>query len=287
MIEACFYFSLRSCRASVLFLINILQDEFAPSKKLSIQKASPYLFVFLGASNLARGYSALADCLVRCLAPDPVEILHAMGPGRGYCARGGVFNITYPPIGSCGILKSAINRAQGARHVVAFITDIGNDIMYDVPVSEITSCLDTLFQNFEALGFDVIVNPIPLDFSEDVSKRQFRILRSVFYPHSSVGYSKAANAVTTVNGFLRDSVCGRIHLLPSMKNFCGVDKIHYSIFRSHKAWSQVAVEMFRILSVKQAGSIGGFSMVNSLFANMGRLVLHDMTSVGKKSLGTF
>ncbi len=210
-----------------------------------------------------------------------------MGPGRGYCTEGGIFNITYPPIGSCGILKSASGRAQGARQVVALITDIGNDIMYGVPVSEITSCLNTLLQNLDAIGADVFVNPIPLDFAEDVSEHQFRILRSVFYPHSAIDYSGAAKAVTAVNGFLRDSAGGRIHLLPSVKDFCGVDKIHYSIFRSHKAWSQVAVEMLRVLPVKQTGKIGWLSTINSLFANMGRLVFCDMIPVRKKSPGTF
>ena len=107
---------------------------------------SPYLFVLMGASNLARGYGALAHCLVRCLAPDPVEILHAMGPGRGYCAEGGIFNVTYPAIGSSGILESASERAQKARRVLALITDIGNDIMYGVSARVLTACLETLLQ---------------------------------------------------------------------------------------------------------------------------------------------
>jgi hypothetical protein len=264
-----------------------LQDDFSLSKKSPSQAPSPYLFIFLGASNLARGYSALANCLIRCLAPHPVKILHAMGPGRGYCAEGGIFNITYPPIGSSGILNSARGRAQKAHQVIVLITDIGNDIMYGVPLSEITSCLHTLFQKLDAIGADVFVNPIPLDFAEDVSEFQFRILRSVFYPHSTIDYSRAADTVDAVNEFLRDSAGGRIHLLPSAKDFCGVDKIHYSIFHSHKAWSQVAKEMLRGLPVKQVEKIGWLSTTHSLFANMGRLVFCDMISVLKKSSGTF
>jgi len=251
------------------------------------QENPPYLFVLMGASNLARGYSALAKCLVRCLAPHPVEILHALGPGRAYCAEGGIFNITYSPIGACGILKSARGRAKRVRRVIALITDIGNDIMYDVPLSEITSCLNTLMQKLDALGADVFVNPIPLDFFKDVSEHQFRLLRSVFYPHSTIEYSRAGESVDGVNGFLRDSAAGRIHLLPSAKDFSGVDKIHYSIFHSHKAWSEVAGEMLRVLPVKQAGEIGWLSAINSLFANMGRLAVCDMVPVRKKSPGTF
>ena len=210
-----------------------------------------------------------------------------MGPGRGYCAEGGIFNITYPPIGSCGILESASGRAQGARRIVAFITDIGNDIMYGVPVSEITSCLDSLLQKLDAIGAEVFVNPIPVDFADDVSERQFRILRSIFYPHSAIDFNEAATAVSTANDFLRASAGGRVHLLSSVKEFCGVDKIHYSIFQSHRAWSQVASEMLQVLSVKQVEKISWLATVNSLFANMGRLVFCDMVSVRKKPLGTF
>jgi hypothetical protein len=264
-----------------------VQDEISSSKISPIQASSPYLFVFLGASNLARGYRALADCLIQSLAPGPVEILHAMGPGRGYCSPGGIFNITYPPIGSSEILKSVQCRKEKARRVIALITDIGNDIMYGVPAREIIACLNTLLQQLNALGAEVFVHPIPLDFSKDVSKRQFRILRSLFYPHSGIDYHKAKEAVDAINIFLRDKAGGEIHLLPSTKDFCGVDKIHYSIFRSHRVWSEVAAEMLRVLSAQEPGKISRGSTFNSLLANMGRLVFCDMVPIQKKSPQTF
>jgi len=170
---------------------------------------------------------------------------------------------------------------------VALITDIGNDIMYGVPVSEITACLRDLLEKLDALEADVFVHPIPLDFSKDVSKSQFRLLRSIFYPHSQIDYEKAEEAVFTVNDFLRDRAKGRVHLLPSAKDFMGVDKIHYSIFQSHKAWSLVAHEMLRVLNVPSPRKIGWGSSFNSLFANMGRLVFCDMMAVKQKSPQTF
>jgi hypothetical protein len=241
----------------------------------------------MGASNLARGYSALANCLVRSLAPNPVEILHAMGPGRGYSAEGGIFNIRYPSIGSSGILKSASAQREKYHRVIALITDIGNDIMYGVPVSEIIACLRDLLEKLAAIDADVFVHPIPLDFSKDVSKRQFRLLRSVFYPNSQVDYSKAKDAVCAVNEFLREQAGGRVHLLPSAKDFMGVDKIHYSVFRSHKAWSLVAHEMLRVLDAPRPRKIGWGSTLNSLFAHVGRLVFCDMIAVKQKSPQTF
>lgn len=241
----------------------------------------------MGASNLARGYSALVNCLTRCLHPHPVEVLHAMGPGRGYCAKGGVFNVVYSPIGISGILNAARERAQNARQVTALITDIGNDIMYNVPVTEIISCLGSLMRELNAMDAEVFVNPIPLEIEEDVSKLQFRILRAVFFPHSPVGYSEAADAVREINRFLQESAGGRIHLLPSAKDFHGADKIHYSMLHSHKAWSQVVVAMCSVLPVEQTGEVRPLSVWQALFANMGRLFFCDMVPIRKKIPGTF
>ena len=241
----------------------------------------------MGASNLARGYRALTHYLVSCLAPHRVEVFNAMGPGRGYCTWGGIFNIRYPSIGSSGILESARAHADPDCKVVALITDIGNDIMYGIPANEIIACLDTLLQKLNTLGAEVFVHPIPLDFSKDVSQRQFRILKYIFYPRSAIDYHKAEEAVSVINDFLRTRAKGRIRLLPSAKDFCGVDKIHYSIFRSHKAWSRVAHEMLHVLNVPKTKTISLGSTLFSLVANMGRLVFCDMTSVKKKPPQTF
>jgi hypothetical protein len=264
-----------------------LSDDFTSSKNTPIQANRQFLFVLMGASNLARGYSALADCLVRCLAPEPVEILHAMGPGRGYCAEGGIFNIRYPAIGASGILDSISAQTAPPRRIIALITDIGNDIMYGVPVSEITACLSALLKQFSALDADVFLQPIPIDLSEDVSKNQFRILRSIFYPNSAIDYEKAKEAVFAVNDFLRANAGERVHLLPSGKESMGIDKIHYSVFQSHKAWSGVTHEMFRVLNVPEVPKISWGSACNSILANIGRLVFCDMFSVRKKTPQTY
>lgn len=241
----------------------------------------------MGASNLARGFQALTDCLVDSLAPNPVEILHALGPGRGYSAEGGVFNVRYPAIGSSGILEYASAQREKFHRAIALITDIGNDIMYGVPVSEIIACLRVLLEKLDTLEADVFVHSIPIDFSKDVSKSQFRLLRSIFYPRSQVDHSKAKEAVSAINDFLRDRAKGRVHLLPSAKDFMGIDKIHYSVFHSHKAWSLVAHEMLRVLDVPKPGKIIFGATLNSLFANMGRLVFCDMMAVRQKSSQTF
>ena len=64
------------------------------------------LFLFMGASNLSRGYSLLTRYLSRCLGVQNIEFLNALGPGRGFCAKGGMFNFIYQPIQDCQVIEA-------------------------------------------------------------------------------------------------------------------------------------------------------------------------------------
>ena len=101
-----------------------------------------FLFVLLGASNLARGYSAVTRHISKNISAG--EFLNALGPGRGYCARGGLFHFAYSPIGDCSVIKLAKVYAERGFRITVLLTDIGNDIMYGVPESSLIDSLDTL-----------------------------------------------------------------------------------------------------------------------------------------------
>ena len=100
------------------------------------------LFLFMGASNLARGYSLLTRYLSRCLGVQNIEFLNALGPGRGFCAKGGMFNFIYPPIQDCQVIEAVDQKTKNTR--VVLITDLGNDLMYGVTADSLIECLDML-----------------------------------------------------------------------------------------------------------------------------------------------
>ena len=72
----------------------------------------PIVFLLMGASNLARGYSMLTHHLSECLKKNKTEFLNALGPGRGFCTRGGIFNITYSPIQDSQVIESAEKKSK-------------------------------------------------------------------------------------------------------------------------------------------------------------------------------
>ena len=67
--------------------------------------------------------------------------------------------------------------------------------------------------------------------------------------------------------------------------FCGLDKIHYGLLKSHLAWSRVANAMLLELGVTPAGNVGLGSMAVSLCKNLNRLITSDMLRVIKKPKG--
>lgn len=239
--------------------------------------ARPVLLAFLGASNLARGYTALSHFLARGLAPHPVECLAAMGPGRGYVASGGLWNITYPPIAQCGLLEAVRERAASGRNVAAFVTDIGNDIMYGVPADEIIGCLDKIFQTFDAVAGQVLVTPIPLDLEKDIGPGTFRRLRALYFPRSQVTLAQATRAVNEINAFIRTCRLARVHPLEGMEAFRGFDKIHYAVLRNAPAWTRVGEEMLHLFQARPRfpRRIGCGRMLHSFGCNAGRLIFMD------------
>ena len=246
-----------------------------------------FLFVLLGASNLARGYSALTRHISKNISAG--EFLNALGPGRGYCVRGGLLNFTYSPIGECGVMKSAKVYVEHGFRMAVLLTDIGNDIMYGVPESTLIESLDTLIEKSLKMNAEVFMTSIHVDVSKDMGKTSFKLLKSIFYPNSPVTFDQADSAVKKLNHYLVEKSLQneRVHLVNGLGAFCGLDKIHYGLFKSHLAWSRIANAMLLELGVKPVGKVGLGSMVASLCKNLNRLITSDMLRMIKKPKGFF
>jgi hypothetical protein len=246
-----------------------------------------FLFVLLGASNLARGYSALTRHISKYISAG--EFLNALGPGRGYCARGGLLNFTYSPIGECRVMESAKVYAERGFRMTVLLTDVGNDIMYGVPESSLIECLDTLIEKSLRMNAEVFLTSIHVDVSKDMGKTSFKLLKSIFYPNSPVTFDQADSAVKKLNHYLaeKSQQNERVHLVSGLGAFCGIDKIHYGLFKSHLAWSRVANAMLLEMGVTTAGNLGLDNMLVSLCKNLNRLITSDMLRVLKKPKGFF
>lgn len=247
------------------------------------ETVDPVLFVLLGASNLSRAYYGLIKHLERCLHPRPVRFLNALGPGRAYCAEGGLLNIVYPPIGTCGILTEA--RKSSAGRVVALVTDIGSDIMYDVPAEKITADLTGVFEKLHEMDAAILATSVPRYLEEELDDFYFRCLRAVFYPRSRVERRQVASAVREINRFLQTS--SQVTLISGLEDCYGIDRIHFSPIKMHLAWTRIAGAILRVLQVVPKEGMGWPEMFCSLGAQAFRLVLSDMAAIRDKDPGFF
>jgi hypothetical protein len=241
------------------------------------------LFVLLGASNLARAYSALTRQISNNISQ--VRFINALGPGRGYCARGGLLNFSYTPVGECRVMASAEDFAQQGGRVAVLITDIGNDIMYGVPDASLIECLDRLIEKTLKWNAEVFLTSIHVDVSRDMGKNSFKLLKAIFYPKSLITFDQADLAVKRVNRYLEEKSGQNkaVHLVSGLGAFCGLDKIHFSLLKGHLAWSRITNEMLMALNVVPVGNIGPGSMAISLSRNLKRLIVSDMLRITKKS----
>ena len=245
------------------------------------------LFLFMGASNLARGYGLLTRHLSKCLGVKNIEFLNALGPGRGFCAKGGMFNFIYPPIQDCQVIEAAEKKTKNTR--VVLLTDLGNDLMYGVTADALIECLDMLIDRMLKWNAEIFLTSIHINIKKDISRRIFYILRFIFYPRSKINFEEADLLVTKINFYLEEKTRKnkKVHLITGMESYAGLDKIHYSLFKMHKAWSKVTDEFFWTLNVPLTKKLELTDGIISVLANLKRLVFCDMLGWDKKSRDFF
>jgi hypothetical protein len=236
----------------------------------------------MGASNLARGYSMLTRHISSCFGKNKTEFLNALGPGRGFCARGGMFNFTYPPIQDCRILDVAEKKPCDTR--VVLITDIGNDLMYGVSADTLIESLNGLIDRALQWDAEIFLTSIHVNLKKDVSQTTFFILKSFFYPGSNITYEDTDLFIIKVNGYLKEKSGKneRVHLISGMESFAGADKIHYSLLQTHSAWGKISNEICQVLKVPLHKKIRLADGIASIFANLNRLIFCDMFRFRKK-----
>jgi hypothetical protein len=208
-----------------------------------------------------------------------------MGPGRGYISQGGIFNVIYTPILHSGVLEAVSNTKN--QKVVALITDIGNDIMYGIPAEKIIGGLKSIFDELNKLEANIFITTIPVDLKKDISEFYFHILRKFFFPRSTVEYNRAWEAIQSINTFILQPLNKNIIVIDEMNEFCGVDKIHFSLLKSCSAWSHIAGNLTSSFAVNAPPKLRVSELTLSFVNNLARILLTDMLGMVNKTNESF
>ena len=163
-------------------------------------------------------------------------------------------------------------------------TDIGNDLMYGVSADTLIASLDIMIDEILKWDADIFLTSIHVNLKKDISPTIFLVLRFLLYPSSKANYEEMDLSILKINDYLEDKVSDnqRIHLITGLEAFAGLDKIHYSLLKTHAAWSVVTEKIFRVIKVPAQKNLRLIDGIRSILSNLKRLIFCDMFVLKKK-----
>ena len=205
--------------------------------------------VLLGASNLTRSFATIVET-VRQTWREPVELMVAMGHGRSYGQETTVLGRKISGIFFSPLWQDLERRP--ALPTVAFITDVGNDLLYDVPIDQLLEWVEGCHQRLTAVGAATVVTQLPLGSLARLGEARFRFFRRVLFPRSSLTLSAAlARAAETNERILALGNCEKTSVISASDAWYGLDPIHLR----RRAWREAWPTLFSSWRVADDGVI--------------------------------
>jgi hypothetical protein len=197
----------------------------------------PRRVVLLGASNLTKAVSTVVETACRVWGR-PLDVLAALGHGRSYGLRRAYFFRELPGMRGCGLWE-ALERRPPAE-TAALVTDIGNDLLYEVPVSDIAEWVEACVDRLQRAGARVAMTPLPLCNLAALSPARFTLLRTVFFPRCRLRLADVAERSHDLDARLRALARRRQLLLAEYRpEWYGFDPIHVRMRCRPLAWRQI------------------------------------------------
>jgi hypothetical protein len=145
----------------------------------ALDQSPQHRIVLIGASNLTRGISTVVES-VQNIWGSPLDICCALGHGRSYGWTSNVLGRSLPGIVQCGLWKTLEERPK--LPTAALVTDIGNDLMYGAPVSQIVRWVETVLNRLQRADAQVTMTLLPLGSAFRLSEWRFQMVRRILFP---------------------------------------------------------------------------------------------------------
>lgn len=110
----------------------------------------------------------------------PLAIYAAKGHGRSYGKDSCCFGKKISGIFSCGIWN-ALEQEKNVP-ITALLTDIGNDLAYEVPVETVARWVAECMDRLLVQGARVVLSDLPIGVLRRVSAARYRFFRAVLFP---------------------------------------------------------------------------------------------------------
>jgi hypothetical protein len=193
--------------------------------------------VALGASNLTRGFPTVLREAHHAWG-EPLEVFASLGHGRSYGIKTSFLGRTLPGITTCRMFRDLAARPPAATR--ALVTDVGNDILYGVPVAEILDWVDESLERLARPGTEIVVTDLPLASIATLSEARFLVFRSILVPACRLSLAQARDrAMQVAEGLERLAAVHGASFFRLKPEWYGFDPIHIRPRLWRTAWREI------------------------------------------------
>ena len=195
--------------------------------------------ILLGASNVALSFAPLVRLIGAGLA-EPVHILSAHGHGRSYGQPSRVLARTLSGIGECGLWKELPKVAIPDQRPLALMTDVGNDLLYEVPPAQIVEWVQNCVTGLRSVGAQIVFLTLPIASVHKLTLWRFYLFRMLLFPQSRLKPDELRRRVEVLDCAL-GSMAEEFDLktVRPHADWYGFDPIHTRRNSRDEAWQTV------------------------------------------------
>ena len=210
--------------------MNDVTTDSAAATNLSARRA-----VLIGASNLTRGMATSLKT-VQTIWPQPMQMLVAAGLGRSYGLTSRILGRSLPSILTCGLWEK-LERGPSLP-TTAFLTDVGNDLLYGASVKQLVSWVETCLERLQPFCETVVLARLPLASLDRLGNFKYAMMRRLLFPGSQLTREETVARAVEVDLQLVDLAekHGILTAQPCLEWY-GFDPIHIRRSYYQTAWS--------------------------------------------------
>lgn len=190
--------------------------------------------ILLGASNVVRSLPTIVETIHQ-IWHEPVEIMAAMGHGRSYGHDSVLLGRKISGIFPCALWENLQKRPP--LPTSALVTDIGNDLLYGVPVDRIVEWVTACLERLADVSERTVVTELPLDIVTNLSKVRYQLFRTLLFPRCQLSLGEIQTAAEVLNARLVELAHPpKISVIPASKSWYGFDPIHPKRHMQRRIW---------------------------------------------------
>ncbi|SFN00466.1 hypothetical protein [Nitrosomonas communis] len=193
--------------------------------------------VLLGASNLTLSLRLVIQ-QIQHHCGGPSEVLAAAGHGRSYGQSSQVLIRELPGIIACDLWSQL--EASDARPTYAFLTDIGNDVLYGFLPHQILQWVTWCVEQLQKHSAHIVMTNLPIVSIESLPEWRYQLFRNLFYPSCQLSRNEAVERARVVHQGLIELAAHKQFMLCGQKpEWMSMDGIHYVYWKRRVLYQHI------------------------------------------------